>query len=509
MTTSSPAPSVLTVSQLNGSVRELLEFNYGRIWLRGEISNLSAPSSGHLYFTLKDDNAQVRAAMFKGARVASRIQQPPSNGQQVLVRAKVSLYAARGDYQLLVEHLEDAGRGALQQAFEMLKARLAAEGLFAADRKRPLPSNPRGVAIVTSATGAAVRDIVQVLQRRAPGLPVSIVPVPVQGADAPAAIVAALQLLTQIYEADFVVPASTLDAPDSETQFSSLSSDDLFASPTTRRLSPFDVVIVARGGGSLEDLWAFNDEAVVRALAAMPVPVVSGVGHEIDFTIADFVVDVRAPTPSAAAELVSPDQGQWRERLRLNEQRLAKVMARVLQTQRVRVSTLRERLRHPGRRLLEQRQRVDDWEFRLRTSLQRLLRARQGTLRALSDRLQGQQPSRRLQSLQMQLQHAQTRLTRAMDDQLGQRRQALGLLAQRAQSVSPLAVLSRGYAIVTSAEALRDEVVDSGATKTKTTLVRRLTDTQVGAAIQIRLVDGIVAAQVTQLHPLTTHSEET
>ena len=172
--TSSPAPAVLTVSQLNGSVRELLEFNYGRVWLRGEISNLSAPSSGHLYFTLKDDEAQVRAAMFKGARTASRLQQPPRHGQQVLVRARVSLYAPRGDYQLIVEHLEDAGKGALQQAFEMLKARLAAEGLFSAERKRALPASPRGIAVVTSPSGAAVRDILQVLGRRAPGIPVHV-----------------------------------------------------------------------------------------------------------------------------------------------------------------------------------------------------------------------------------------------------------------------------------------------------------------------------------------------
>lgn len=479
---SSPSPTVLTVSQLNGSVRELLEFNYGRIWLRGEISNMSAPSSGHLYFTLKDEGAQVRAAMFKGARTASRLQEAPRNGQQVLVRARVSLYAPRGDYQLLVEHIEDAGRGALQQAFEMLKARLAAEGLFAAERKRPLPVNPRGVALVTSASGAAVRDIVHVLQRRAPGMPVSIVPVPVQGSEAPAAIVAALQLLTRLYENDFVVPVGDQD-PDQPA--------DLFAGLETRRLAPFDVVIVARGGGSLEDLWAFNDEAVVRALAAMPIPVVSGVGHEIDFTIADFVVDVRAPTPSAAAELVSPDQGQWRERVRLGEQRLAKAMARTLQTQRQQLASWAQRLRHPGRRVLEQRQRVDEFELRLVASWQRLLRARTAQIQGLAHRLQGQQPARRLHGLQQQLQQTEARLSRAMAIHLQQRRQALGLLAQRAQSVSPLTVLARGYAIVSTP--------DQADTR-KQRVIRQVSDTEVGALISARVVDGTIEARVTALH---------
>jgi len=367
-------PSVLTVSQLNGSVRELLEFNYGRIWLRGELSNVSAPSSGHLYFTLKDDQAQVRAAMFKGARTASKLQQPPQNGQQVLVRARVSLYAPRGDYQLLVEHLEDAGRGALQQAYEMLKARLAAEGLFSAERKRALPANPRGVAIVTSPSGAAVRDILQVLRRRAPGLPVTLIPVPVQGTEAPPAIVAGLTLLKQLHAQDFQ------DA-------------------SGQALPPFDVVIVARGGGSLEDLWAFNDEAVVRALADMPVPVVSGVGHEIDFTIADFVVDVRAPTPSAAAELVSPDQQQWREQTAVAHQRLLRAWLRERQRHQLALTTLQRRLRSPARQLQDQRQQVDALELRLTRYLQQLIRQRQERLQQRLSRLQLQHPARKLPAL--------------------------------------------------------------------------------------------------------------
>ncbi len=457
-----PSPTVLTVSQLNGSVRELLEFNYGRIWLRGEISNLSAPSSGHLYFTLKDDGAQVRAAMFKGARTAARLQQPPQNGQQVLVRARVSLYAPRGDYQLLVEHLEDAGRGALQQAYEMLKARLAAEGLFAPERKRPLPVSPRGVAVVTSASGAAVRDILHVLQRRAPGLPVSIVPVPVQGSEAPPAIVAALQLLARLHANDF---RDDSDVP----------------------VPAFDVVIVARGGGSLEDLWAFNDESVVRALAAMPVPVVSGVGHEIDFTIADFVVDMRAPTPSAAAEMVSPDQQQWRDQVSQAGLRLQRAMSRELLRQQQRLQGLQRRLRSPARQLQDQRQRLDELELRLTAALQRSQRLRRQQLEQLAGRIRAQHPARRLQLLQAQLLQLRQRAERGLRLRLDRHRRDLATLAQRAQSVSPLAVIARGYAIVSDAQGQ---------------VLRHTADAPVGSRIQTRLADGVLHATVDSHQPL-------
>ena len=450
-------PTVLTVSQLNGSVRELLEFNYGRIWLRGELSNVSAPSSGHLYFTLKDDQAQVRAAMFKGARTASKLQQPPQNGQQVLVRARVSLYAPRGDYQLLVEHLEDAGRGALQQAYEMLKARLAAEGLFAAERKRALPVNPRGVAVVTSPSGAAVRDILQVLRRRAPSLPVTIIPVPVQGAEAPLAIVAGLAQLAQLHAQGFQDAAGNA-------------------------VPPFDVIIVARGGGSLEDLWAFNDEQVVRALAGMPVPVVSGVGHEIDFTIADFVVDVRAPTPSAAAELVSPDQQQWREQVGLAQSRLRRAWLREWQRQQLVLHTLQRRLRSPTRQLQDQRQRLDTLELRLTHQLQQLIRQRRERLQQRLARLQLRHPARQLPALQQHLDALNQRSQRALQQQLQRQRRELANLLQRAHSVSPLAVLARGYAIVSDdhGEVLRDAAAVS-----------------VGQRIHARLGQGSLTATVT------------
>lgn len=456
----SAPPSVLTVSQLNGSVRELLEFNYGRIWLRGELSNVSAPSSGHLYFTLKDDQAQVRAAMFKGARTAARLQQPPQNGQQVLVRARVSLYAPRGDYQLLVEHLEDAGLGALQQAYEMLKARLAAEGLFATERKRPLPANPRGVAVLTSPSGAAVRDILQVLKRRAPSLPVTLIPVPVQGTEAPPAIVAGLALLKSLFENDF---------RDAQGQ----------------RIPPFDVVIVARGGGSLEDLWAFNDEAVVRALADMPVPVVSGVGHEIDFTIADFVVDVRAPTPSAAAELVSPNQQQWREQAKLAKARLLNAWQRDHQRRQLALHVVQRRLRSPARQLLDQRQRLDELELRLTRQLRQLLTQRRERLQQRIIRLNARDPARQLPALAERVSTLQQRAVRAIQQHLVQRQQHLHNLMQRAHSVSPLAVLSRGYAIISNQDG---------------SVLRDATQVRVGDVVRAKLSAGEVSASITAIH---------
>lgn len=456
----SAPPSVLTVSQLNGSVRELLEFNYGRIWLRGELSNVSAPSSGHLYFTLKDDQAQVRAAMFKGARTAARLQQPPQNGQQVLVRARVSLYVPRGDYQLLVEHLEDAGLGALQQAYEMLKARLAAEGLFATERKRPLPANPRGVAVLTSPSGAAVRDILQVLKRRAPGLPVTLIPVPVQGTEAPPAIVAGLALLKSLFENDF---------------------RDAQGQP----IPPFDVVIVARGGGSLEDLWAFNDEAVVRALADMPVPVVSGVGHEIDFTIADFVVDVRAPTPSAAAELVSPNQQQWREQAKSAKARLLNAWQRDHQRRQLALHVVQRRLRSPARQLLDQRQRLDELELRLTRQLRQLLIQRRERLQQRIIRLKARDPARQIPSLAQRVSTLQQRAVRAIQQRLVQRQQHLHNLMQRAHSVSPLAVLSRGYAIISKQDG---------------SVLRDATQVRVGDVVRAKLNAGEVSASITAIH---------
>src|ERR1700728_510376 len=299
-----PTRAVYSVSRLNRKVRMLLESGIGQIWVQGEVSNLARPSSGHWYFSLKDRDACVRCAMFRARNSLARF--TPSEGQSVLAYCRVSLYEPRGDYQLLVEHLEDTGLGALQRFFEELKVRLAAEGLFAAERKRPLPLVPRRIGVITSPTGAAIRDILHILARRFPAAAVLIYPVPVQGAAAAPAISAALDLASARAECD--------------------------------------VLILSRGGGSLEDLWAFNDERVARAIYRCAIPVVTGIRHEIDFTIADFVADVRAPTPSGAAELVVPDGRTWLHRLSQLSVRFAAAARRTLRSEQAGLDTLVRRL---------------------------------------------------------------------------------------------------------------------------------------------------------------------
>ena len=279
-----PEREVFSVSALNRDARRIIESNFGVIWVEGEISNLARPSSGHMYWSLKDDNAQVRCAMFRQANRSLTF--APKNGLQVLARARVSLYETRGEFQLIVDFLEEAGEGLLRRRFEELKRKLAAEGLFETERKQQLPALPRRIGVVTSPSGAAVRDILSVLRRRFPWVQVVIYPTLVQGA-------------TAAYEI-----AQTLELADSR--------------------GDCDLLILARGGGSLEDLWSFNEEIVARAIAALDTPLISGVGHEIDFTIADFVADVRAPTPSGAAEIAVPDQAEWLAALAGTAQRLAK-----------------------------------------------------------------------------------------------------------------------------------------------------------------------------------------
>lgn len=319
---------VYTVSRLNREARILLERGMPPLWIEGEISNFAAPSSGHWYFSLKDANAQVRCAMFRQRNSQSAC--TPRDGLHVMARARVSLYEARGDYQLLVDHLEEAGEGALRRRFELLKAKLQREGLFATERKRPLPALPRRIGVITSPSGAAIRDILNVLKRRFCAIPILIYPVPVQGAGAAEEIAATLRLAS--------------------------------------RRAECDVLVLARGGGSLEDLWAFNEEIVARALLDCRIPTVSGVGHEIDFTIADFVADVRAPTPSAAAELIVPNCQEWIERSQALSRRLTNRIQRLLQNCRATQDWLARRLAqaHPGVWLRHQAQRVDDFEQRLR-----------------------------------------------------------------------------------------------------------------------------------------------
>ena len=305
--------ATLTVTQLNRQVKRLLESNFDFIWVEGELSNFARPASGHWYFSLKDADCQVRCAMFRNRN--QRVRQVPANGEAVRLRARVSLYEGRGEFQLIVEHLEPAGAGALQLAYEALKEKLRSEGLFEAGRKRPLPSFPSRIGVITSPSGAAIRDILSVFRRRYPGLESDVLPVPVQGAEAAPAICRALELANQWHAAG--------------SRY-------------------FDVLVVGRGGGSLEDLWAFNEESVARAIVASALPVVSAVGHEVDFTIADFVADARAATPSASAELLSPEALEWLAQFRALERQLARATQRRISDSAQVLNHLRRLLRHPG-----------------------------------------------------------------------------------------------------------------------------------------------------------------
>ena len=398
---------VLTVSQLNGRARVLLEDVFRSVWVEGEISNLARPASGHMYFTLKDSGAQVRCALFRQS--ATRVRQALRDGLAVRVRGKVSLFEGRGDYQLILDTVEPAGDGALRLAFEALKEKLGAEGLFSAERKKPLPAHPQRIGIITSPTGAVIRDIISVFGRRAPQVELNLIPTAVQGREAIAQIVRAIRL-----------------------------ADGL----------GFDALILARGGGSLEDLWCFNEEAVARAVAACVTPIVSAVGHETDVSISDFVADVRAPTPSAAAELLAPDSSGIRQRLEGLQRRLLLRMQNRLSHDRLRLDSLTRRLRHPGERLRQQAQRLDDLDMRLRRAFLLSLNQRRERLARAETRLAAQHPGRNLKLLAQRLESLAERLPRAMRELLKDRRQRFQAQLQTLQVVSPLATLARGYSIL-------------------------------------------------------------
>jgi len=444
------ARQVLSVSDLNRYSRELLEAAFPSVWVEGEISNFSAPGSGHWYFTLKDSDAQVRCAMFRNRNLRARLR--PAHGDRVLVRGSVSLYTARGEFQLIVEELEAAGAGALQRALELLRQRLAAEGLFAPERKRALPSFPAHLGVITSATGAALHDILTVLRRRYPPLRVSVFPVPVQGEGAGAQIAAAIAMANRV--------AATLDPP-------------------------LDVLLVGRGGGSLEALWAFNEEVVARAIHASVLPVVSAVGHETDFTIADLVADVRAPTPSAAAELLTPDREALLRGLAATRTRLAQLLQRELAARRQRLDWLARRLRHPGARLREQAQRLDDLELRLRAAMRHRLQITGARLAHARTGLAAHSPARRLEEQRRVIAQLDKRLGTAMRQLLAAREKRLAALAHLLDSVSPLSTLARGYAIVSDAEGR---------------VLRAATETAPGARVQARLASGSLDCTVDAVH---------
>jgi exodeoxyribonuclease VII large subunit len=413
--------AAITVSQLNRQVKTLLEKGLGRLWVEGEISNIAKPASGHIYFSLKDDSAQIRAAFFRQRQRGPTI--GLKNGDQVLAFGRVSLYEPRGDYQLIVEQVEPAGEGALKRQFEVLKKMLAAEGLFDEDRKQPLPDLPARIGVITSPSGAAIRDILSVLGRRFPSIPVVVYPAAVQGDAAPGELIAALQ--------------SAIDR------------------------NECDVLIMGRGGGSLEDLWAFNDEKLARAMATCPIPLVSAVGHEVDFTIADFVADVRAPTPSGAAELIVPDREDWLRSINSLAARIARLGQRTVEDRAQTLDWLARRLLQtsPEQTLLRQHDRLSNMQRRLLSAMRQGVAAQRPALTNLWQRLQ-----------------------RGGPEAIATPRHRLQLAMRGLHAVSPLATLDRGYAIV--------EDVDSRK------VLMRAADAEVGTDIRARLASGELIATV-------------
>lgn len=435
--------NIYTVSRLNAEVRLLLENEMGIVWLVGEISNFSAPVSGHWYLSLKDSRAQVKCAMFKGNN--RFVSFKPKNGQQVLVKARLSLYEPRGDYQVIIESMQPEGDGRLQQEFEKLKMQLAAEGLFAQSNKCPLPENPQCVGVITSKTGAALFDILDVLKRRDPSLPVIIYPTLVQGEQA------AIQIAQAIGRAN--------------------------------ARQECDVLIVGRGGGSLEDLWCFNHEIVARTIAASQIPIISAVGHEIDVTIADFVADVRAPTPSAAAELVSRDNSNKRQAFASYQHKLQSAMRYYTSQQAHHLRALVHALekQHPTYRLQRQSQQLDDTEMRLQRAIQRYISTQREHIGQQYHQLQLHSPVQTLAKQQHRLAKSEQRLLDVMEKKLLRTAHRLTLAAEKLDAVSPLATLKRGYSIT------RDS---SGK------VIHRACDLKTGDQLITRVADGEVFSTV-------------
>lgn len=438
---------IFSISQLNAEVGQLLSQGLPALWVEGEISNFIRASSGHLYLSLKDAGAQVRCAMFKGR--ASSLKLIPKNGLKVLVRGKVGLYEPRGEYQFIIEHMEDAGVGALQRQFEELKRSLQAQGLFAPEHKQTLPAFPRCIGVITSPTGAAIRDIINVLKRRCPQIPVMVYPVLVQGEGSKE------QIVNAIRQAD--------------------------------REQRCDVLILARGGGSIEDLWSFNEEVVAHAIYACSLPIISGVGHEIDFTIADFVADVRAPTPSAAAELVSPDMAALQTQVQRLFFQLQRTQQRRLQTASEHLQRLQQRLENqrPTNRLQQKVQRLDELDMRLKAALQRYLQSQQQRVMNLSSRLHLQSPQRQIPRQQAQLLRWQQYLNVLIQQRLAKARDKLQMQAGQLHALSPLATLERGYGIVRHHE--------TG------TVVRNTTALRLGQTVTTQLQDGSFESIVTRV----------
>lgn len=438
VSTKSNEPSVLSVEQLNVYIKQLLEGQVGMVWVKGEISNFKAHTSGHFYFSLKDSKSQITAVMFRGHN--ARLKFKPTDGMEVIVRGRISVYEPRGNYQLMCEMMDPVGAGALQKAFEQLKMKLKAEGLFESSRKKPIPTFPRHIAVVTSPTGAAIRDILNVLSRRAPSIQVTVVPTIVQGEAAAPLICEALK--------------KALNLPN------------------------VDAVIVGRGGGSIEDMWCFNNETLARQIAASNIPIISAVGHEIDFTIADFVADLRAPTPSAAAELVAKSSGELISRIGNFERSLNLSLERKMKFLREKILGLSKRLVDPQRRLQDLGLRNDDLLNRLEFALRRLMSLRQHKVELFTEKLGT--PEDLIEEKRKDLEFLIARADKALVHSLDRKRSNLGRAMAILDSLSPLKVVDRGYSIVTK----NGEVVKSASQATK------------GDLIDIRLAQGSLTAVV-------------
>jgi exodeoxyribonuclease VII large subunit len=431
--------NIYSVHSLNRAVANLLEQEFGWIWVEGEISNLAQPASGHSYFSLKDHSAQVSCAMFKGRKRSLKFQ--PENGNQVLVRARVSLYQPRGNYQLIVDRMEEAGDGVLRRQFEQLKIKLAGEGLFDEGIKQEIPELPECISIITSKTGAAIHDVLSVIVRRFPSIPVKLFPVPVQGVEAAPAICNAIKLIDQ------AVSSGTLNC---------------------------DVILLVRGGGSLEDLWSFNEETVARAIFDCHIPVVSGIGHEVDVTIADYVADIRAATPTAAAETVTPDQSSWLQSFDWYQQRLQQLLISKVERYREKTQWLHRRLQqqHPQTQLNHSKQRSDELIKRLTRISQSMLDFRQSNLAALNAKLDAQNPTLLLKQNRQTTNYLTARLQRATLNLFTHKKSLLSNAARTLNTISPLKTLERGYSITLNNKGVA--IVSIAQVKTNDTIETRL-----------------------------------
>ncbi len=439
----SSSPTIFSVSRLNKMAKRLLEKEIGTIWLSAEISNFVSAASGHWYFTLKDERAQVKAAMFKNAN--RFIRQRPKEGDKILVRAAVGLYEPRGDYQLIVEHMESDGEGQLKRAFDDLKEKLNAQGLFDSAIKRPLPSTIQRIGIVTSSSGAALHDVLTVLKRRSPSTEVIVYPTMVQGNDASRHIIQALNV--------------------------------------ANRRAEVDVILLTRGGGSLEDLWCFNDEQLAYTIRQSSIPIVSAVGHEVDFTIADFVADLRAPTPSAGAELLSQDLNVMLEALRARESRMLQSMTSFHQRATAKMQLLQQRLasQHPKVRIQTQQQSLDRLQIRLTHAIGQRIHQLNTTQARVLQRLWRTDPRSRIGNAQLSLSQLTKTLKKSMQNLLLARQQKLAFLGQSLHSVSPLATLSRGYSITFDAQ--QNGLTSTEQVKTGDTITTRLKDGEVKSKV--------------------------